>query len=57
MAFDSVKFHGTNKFPAIKYSIAGNYSTQKQRYKITEYSQSWFENIWVQRYEALINEI
>ena len=29
MAFDSVKFHGTNKFPAAKYSIVGNYSTQK----------------------------
>ena len=29
MAFDSVKFQGTNKFPSAKYSIAGNYSTQK----------------------------
>ena len=29
MAFDSVKFHGTNKFPAIKQSIVGNYSTQR----------------------------
>ena len=29
MAFDSVKFHGTNKFPTAKYSIVGNYSTQK----------------------------
>ena len=29
MAFASVKFHGTNKFPAVKYSIVGNYSTQK----------------------------
>ena len=29
MAFDSVKFHGTNKFPAAKYSIVGYYSTQK----------------------------
>ena len=24
-----VKFHGTNKFPAVKYSIVGNYSSQK----------------------------
>ena len=29
MVFDSVKFHGTNKFPASKYSVIGNYSTQK----------------------------
>ena len=29
MAFHSVKFHGSNKFPAIEYSIVGNYSTQK----------------------------
>ena len=29
MAFDSAKFQGTNKFPAAKYSIVGNYSTQK----------------------------
>ena len=29
MTFDSVKFHGTNKFPAVKYSIVGNYSTKK----------------------------
>ena len=28
MAFDLVKFHGTNRFPAVKCSIAGNYSTQ-----------------------------
>ena len=26
-SFDSVKFHGTNKFPASKYTIIGNYST------------------------------
>ena len=24
---------------------------------MTEYNQYWFENIWVQRYEVLINEI
>ena len=29
MTFDSVKFHETNKFPAAKYSIVGNYYTQK----------------------------
>ena len=29
MTFDSVKFHGTNKYPAAKYTIVGNYSTQK----------------------------
>ena len=29
MAFDSVKSQGTNKFPAAKYSLAGNYPTQK----------------------------
>ena len=29
MAFDSVKFQGTNKFPATKYSIVGNNYTQK----------------------------
>ena len=29
MVFDSVKFRGTNKFPAPKYSIFGNYSTQE----------------------------
>ena len=29
MAFDSVKFHGANKFPAAKWSIVGNYSAQK----------------------------
>ena len=46
MAFDSVKFHGTNKFPAAKYSIVGNYSTQKRRNGMIEYNQSWFENIW-----------
>ena len=30
---------------------------KKRRYGMTEYNQSWFENIWVQRYEVLINEI
>ena len=29
MAFDPVKFHGTNKFPAHEYSIVDNYFTQK----------------------------
>ena len=29
MTFDSIKFHGTNKFLAAKYSIVGNYSAQK----------------------------
>ena len=29
MAFFSVKCHGTNKFPAAKYPIVGNCSTQK----------------------------
>ena len=32
MKFHSVKFHGTNKFPAAKYSIVGNCSTKKCRY-------------------------
>ena len=26
-------------------------------YRITEYNQTWFGNIWVQRYEVLVNEI
>ena len=30
---------------------------KKRRYGRTEYNQSWFKNIWVQRYEVLINEI
>ena len=49
MAFDSVKFHRTNKFSAIKYSIVGNYSTKysivgnystkkKRRYGMTEHN-------------------
>ena len=29
MAFKSFKFHETNKFPAVKYTIVGNYSPQK----------------------------
>ena len=29
---------------------------KKRRYGMTEYNQSWFENIWLQRYEVLINE-
>ena len=29
MTIDSIKFHGTNKFLAAKYSIVGNYSAQK----------------------------
>ena len=29
MVFDSVKFRGTNKFLAPKYSIFGSYSTQE----------------------------
>ena len=55
MAFGSVKFHGTNKFLAAKCSIFGNYSPRS--YTMTEYNGSWFENIWVQHYEVLINEI
>ena len=30
---------------------------KKRRYGMTEYNQSWFENIRLQRYEVLINEI
>ena len=30
---------------------------KKRCYGRTEYNQSWFENIWVQRYEVLIYEI
>ena len=26
-------------------------------YRITEYNQTWFGNIWVQRYKVLVNEI
>ena len=26
-------------------------------YRITEYNQTWFGNIWVQHYEVLVNEI
>ena len=44
MAFDSVKFRGTNKFPAAKFSVVGKYSNKKRRYWMTEYNQSWFEN-------------
>ena len=29
---------------------------KKRRYGMTEYNQSWFENIRLQRYEVLINE-
>ena len=29
MSFDSVKFHGTNKFPAAKFSTVGKHSKQK----------------------------
>ena len=57
MAFDSAIFHGTNKFPAAKYSTVGNYSKQKASLRDDRINQSWFENIWVQRYEVLINEI
>ena len=57
MAFDSAIFHGTNKFPAAKYSAVDNYSKQKASLRDDRINQSWFENIWVQRYEVLINEI
>ena len=40
MAFDSVKFYGTNRFPAVKYSIVGNCSSKKRRDGVTEYNQS-----------------
>ena len=30
---------------------------KKRRYGMTEYNQCLFENIWLQRYEVLINEI
>ena len=29
---------------------------KNRHYERTEYNQSWFENIWLQRYEVLINE-
>ena len=29
---------------------------KKRRYGMTEYNQSWFENIRLQRYEVLVNE-
>ena len=29
MSFDSVKFHGKNKFPGTKFSIVGKLSKQK----------------------------
>ena len=30
---------------------------KKRRYGMAEYNRSWFESIWVQRYEVSINEI
>ena len=30
---------------------------EKRRYGMIEDNQSWFENIWIQRYGILINEI
>ena len=45
------------KVPASKSSIIGNYSTQKTPLQDDRIQPSWFENIWLQRYEVLINEI
>ena len=30
---------------------------KKRRYETTEYNYSWFENIWIQQYDVLTNEI
>ena len=30
---------------------------KKRRYGVTEYNQSWLENIWIQQCGVLINEI
>ena len=43
-----IKFH---------LSLLGNTLYKKDRYWMTEYNQPWFENIWVERSEVLINEI
>ena len=40
MAFDSVKFYGTNRFPAVKYSIVATVLHKKRRDGVTEYNQS-----------------
>ena len=37
--------------------LLANILHKKHRYWMTEYYQFWFENIWVQRYEVLIDEI
>ena len=37
--------------------LLANFPHKKRRYRMTDYNQSWFENIWIQRYGVLINEI
>ena len=45
------------KVPASKSSIIVNFSTQKTPLQDDRIQPSWFKNIWLQRYEVLINEI
>ena len=42
---------------SFQFSLLANTLYKKRLYWMTEYNQSWFENIWVKRNEVLINEI
>ena len=58
ISFDSVKFRGTDNFPAPKFFIVGKHSKQKVPFlddRIQPTLRS--ENAWIKCNEVLINEI
>ena len=52
-----LNFMGQISFQLSNTLLLATILHKKRRYGMTEYNQSWFENIWVQRYEVLINKI
>ena len=50
-------FMGQKSFQLSNTLLLATILHNKRRYRMTEYNQSWFESIWVQRYEVSVSEI
>ena len=55
--FIQSNFMGQISFQLSNTLLLATIPHKKRRYGVTEYNQSWFENIWIQQYGVLINEI